>query len=210
MEDKKTPKHYIWSIAIILCIIPIMLWFFTKRPYIHHVGINSTSHAIANFCGLIGITLLSYSVILSTLFKGFENFGYLYRPHHLIGKIAAIFIISHPLLTSIRFFHTSFTSGLYLIFGDFDIELVFGKLALIGTIVLMLYALYIKTESKLWKFIHRWFFLIFLLAVLHVTFMPNDLNKNISLKIYIFSLMYSTIGFIVYKNFIRSLTKKSN
>lgn len=209
MENKRIYNRQIGLIAVILSGISVFLWFFTQKGYLSHFGINPTSKAIANICGLIGITLFSYSMVLATIYKKYEHFEYIYKPHHLIGKTAAFFMLIHPLLTSIRFFNRSIDGGLYFIFKDFEIPLLFGKVALFGTIILMLYALYIKTQPKLWIFIHRFFFLIFILAILHVTFLENDLNKNLFLKVYIFFLMYFTLGFVAYNNLIKKTTKKT-
>ncbi|MBN2479142.1 MAG: hypothetical protein JXA94_02845, partial [Parachlamydiales bacterium] len=144
-----------------------------------------------------------------TLFKSSKKFNYLYSPHHLLGKISAIFIIFHPFLLSVRFFYRSFQRGISFIFHN-HLGVIFGEIALVGTILLIVLSLSKKLPKNFWKFFHKLFLLIFILIICHILFTKNDLLKNISLKIYIYSIMFGSLGYIIYEKIRKKISKNIN
>jgi predicted ferric reductase len=208
--DNSKKNVLVWLSATLLIAVAIILWFFTNDPYIKRFDLNSLSKSIANILGLIGIILFSFDITLSTLFKGYAKFAYLYKPHHLTGKMVAISIILHPLFQSVRFFNSSLKNGLNFLFFNFQIPLILGKIALFGLIILMLFTLYIKTRPDVWRFIHKWFILIFILAIAHITFIDSDLSDNIYLKVYMLSISCFSLSLIFYKNIIKKYLSKNS
>src|SRR5689334_8364337 len=94
-----------WLVTIIIAIIPVGLWLLTQPTQWGTAKLVVEN--LGKLAGLSGLSLFAWSVILSArlkvfgrLFMGLDN---MYRAHHLIGCMALILLLIHPMLLTTRY-----------------------------------------------------------------------------------------------------------
>lgn len=175
-----------YLIIFLICFVTINLWFISKQnpTVIIQQPIVSLSQVIA----LLGIVLMSFTLLLSMRLSWVEDlFGGLdkaYDTHHLLGSIAFVLLINHPLLLAIKSFPSASVSLLYLLPGT-DLSYNFGIFALYTMIFSFIFMVFIKLPYHAWKMTHKVLGVTFLLGSLHTLYITSDVSSNFYLRIWI-------------------------
>lgn len=193
-------KRYSGIILItIFSVIPIVLWY----PYASFANSGATFLSIGQALALSGVVLFSINFILSGRFRFleplFEGLNRIYIIHHIIGAIAFIFLLYHPVFISLFYFQTlGLADTTNFILNITDLPLLFGKTALTIVITVLLITFFVRTriQYQVWKFIHKFMGLGLFFAALHVFFIPSTVSVNPTLKIYI--MFWVFLGFSSY------------
>lgn len=156
--------------------------------------------SFGQIAGLMGITLFSINLLMSSRIKFLENlFGGLnqiYRTHHLIGGFSFILMMVHPVLLAFSRLEVSFdyAKSLVTIGNDFAIDLGITSLLLIMGLLLITF--YTKLPYQIWRFTHKLTGVVFIIAVFHSFLVPSTISDNPILWWYMF--LISAIGILAY------------
>jgi predicted ferric reductase len=165
--------------------------------------------SLSQIFALIGIVLMAVSLLLSTRIRIVEDiFGGLdkvYRVHHLIGVVAFIMLVNHPLLLVVQSLPDYKLALNYMIPGP-DTSYNFGVFAQYFMILPFIFILLIKIPYNLWRYTHKLLGISFLFASLHAINISSDVSVYMPLRYWI--LFFIGIGLfsgiytlIFYKNF---------
>ncbi|MDG6221126.1 MAG: ferric reductase-like transmembrane domain-containing protein, partial [Candidatus Thermoplasmatota archaeon] len=142
------------AIVLGLCVFTILLWAFPAAgdslgPYV----------ILAKITAFGGIALLALNHILSlrarTLEVLFGGLDKLYHAHHLVGQIAFLMMVLHPVFLALnRFGSPQFNVFFYLVpMGNFGVAL--GIIALYATLALLMVTLVFKLRYHIWHLSHH-------------------------------------------------------
>ncbi len=165
------------SIAL-FTLLPVVVWLFSA-PFL----VNFTS--LGKVFGLMGMALFSINIILSArwrfLERVFRGQNQVYLKHHIIGGIALILLLFHPIFLTLNY---SPNRAIKLILGQSQSGVIWGTLALFLMMILLVLTFYLRPRYDLWKFTHKFLGAAYFFAVLHTQLISSDISINIFLKIY--------------------------
>jgi len=196
--------------VIIFTIIPILLWL----PFLSVSTLPSVFLSLGQIFALSSVVLYSINFILSTRLRFFEIFfgglNRMYIIHHIVGAVAFVLILFHPLFIALSYAFISIDAAVTLLWPSFDnLPVWFGIAALLVTIVLLFLTLYVKIEYDLWKKTHKFLGLGFFLVSIHVFLTKSFLDSNFPLKMYIYIFIVLAIFSFTYKTLLgRILVRK--
>ena len=163
-----------WVVAITPVFIVLV---FAPRPEVTSAGVLLDN--LGRLLGLVGISLYAWNLILSAripfIERQFGGLDKLYRVHHIIGGLAFIALLIHPLLITARYALISFASAYqFLIPNTEDIALQAGKVAVGGMVVVLFITFYIWVSHERFVWIHRLTGALFAVAVYHAFFVRGS------------------------------------
>lgn len=207
MSMRNRYLNYGWLITLIVAILPVVLWQIAM-PTPWDTAKNIFEN-IGRLAGLAGIALFAWNVILSArfkiynrLFKGLDN---LYRAHHIIGSIALILLLIHPVMITYRYFLSSPISAYEFIKPNLASPFrILGNLALFAMLGLMIITLYIKVRYEWFIIAQRLLGLVLFIGAVHAVFVGgSNLGANngiLSLQIYFAVLIGLALFVYVYRS----------
>lgn len=154
---------------------------------------------------LIGTVLFCWTFVLSSRVKFLEKiFGGLdkvTKTHHIIGGIAFVLLINHPILLALSVLPNFSMASQYLFISD-NIIYNYGVTALYLMILLLFLTLIIKLPYHIWIKTHDFFGVVLFFASLHIFFINSEVSRNIFLRIVIFINLGIGMYFYIYKVFL--------
>ena len=124
-------------------------------------GKTVSLYSFGQISGLIGLVLMSCSVVLGARIKFLEDYFYsqnkVYTNHHYIGISSLVLILLHPVLLTIKFINGSFQ---YIEVSD-SLATSFGVMAFWLMLFLLLVTFYKKVNYKNWYFTHKFLSLVY-------------------------------------------------
>jgi len=198
------------NLIIILAVIPFFIWFFMLPITDRFLSFPTILRSLGQITGLLGMTLLSINFILAARFKFldklFNGLNRVYIKHHLVGAIAFCLLLFHPTFLIIQYLFFSLKASFNFIFSFQDLAIIFGELALLVFIVLMVITFYLNFKYQNWKNTHKYLGLVLFIGLGHMLLIPSDISNNLFLRYYliiltilgIYSYLYRTI-FSVYE-----------
>ncbi len=193
-----------WPLLIVICLFPAALWF-TGSPVGDRFDTPvHTLYSIGQIAGIIGLTLYSFNLLLSTRIKFFEDlFGGINKvfiAHHLIGGVALIMLLIHPLALSLRMIPSGIHEAALLFVPQLsNLPVAYGIIALYGTIILLILTFYATMPYRIWLLTHKFLGAFFFLAGLHVLLTPNALTEHHALRNYLLGFCVLGILAFVYR-----------
>lgn len=184
-------------------LMPTLLWSLTNP-----VGLGGSAwqfvDAMGRLLGIWGTCLYAINLILSTRWRWTEGlFGGLnrvYIAHHLIGGLAFIALLFHPLFLAIRRLEDSLIYATRLLIPGNKFATDLGFIALGGLIFLLIMTYYIKPPYNIWKFTHKFLGVFFGIAALHIFLAQStDIESNILLKLYSLILVLGGLFAYLYR-----------
>jgi len=183
-----------WLLLTGLIIVPFALWA-TFQPLGERFGTTYlTLTSIGRLVGIASMVCFSLNIILTARLKFIETlFGGLnkvYIAHHIIGGLALVVILTHPLVLALRTMTVSpHDAALQLLPFTTDTMMTVGILSLWLFITLMILTLYVKLPYKTWLLTHKFMGLVLLGIIIHILLGSNDINADVRLKAYSWGLM---------------------
>lgn len=160
---------------------------------------------LAQATGLATSLLISWNFILATrtqfLEKIFGGLDKVYMYHKIIGNLAFIFAISHPIFLILGSLPYNLTQ-LYLIPSPSNVPYGLGIVSLYLLITLISITIFIDLPYKLWKKTHEFIGLVIILGGLHSVLVSSDISFYLPLKIWMVFWNLIAIIAYVYKRFI--------
>lgn len=168
---------------------------------------------LAKISGLLGSVLISWNFILATrnflIEKLFGGLDKVYKIHNIIGNIAFILVIYHPIFLIINSLPFNLTKT-YLIPNITNIAYTSGMLALYSLIILVILTIFAKLSYKLWKKTHELMGLVIIFASIHSLLITSDVSIFLPLKIWIIAINIIAILAYAYKRFFYYIYKPKN
>jgi predicted ferric reductase len=151
--------------------------------------------------GLLGFTLMATVIILAArlrfLERLFMGLNQVYIKHHILGSVAFILLLVHPLVLTIRYLAISTQTAAQSLLPSFNLwPETLGTISLLIMMVLLIITFYLAWRYQTWKFSHRFLALAFLIAFLHVAFITSDISQSLSLRVY--TLIFGGLALITY------------
>ena len=193
-----------WPLLILLCSLPLIEWIVNKPLASRFDGVVLSMLSIGQVMGIIGLTMFAFNLLLTTRVKWFEDlFGGLNKvfiAHHIIGGLALIFLLAHPVFLVLSLVPSGIhEAALLLVPQTNNLPVASGIFALLGLIALLFVTFYTKIPYRIWLITHKLLGPVFLLATLHVVFTPNGLSNDILLKYYMLGLCVLGLGAYAYR-----------
>ena len=191
-------RHNIGNYVIIgLTLIPLLFWY----PHANVSGVNNIFLAAGQVLGLMGSVLFSLNFMLSArlrfLEKYFGGLNRIYIIHHIIGAIALIFLLYHPVMISLFYLPLSVVAAAKILFaGPSNVPVFLGLTALAVLIIALILTFFIKLPYQIWKLSHKFLGLSLFLASLHIYLIPSTVSVSLPLRIYILGI--SVVGIAAY------------
>jgi predicted ferric reductase len=193
-----------WSALALVNIIPIIIWLLIEPVTIRFLNLNSTLTSLGQIFGLLGFSLFATVIILSARLKFLENYfnglNRIYINHHLLGGIAFILLLFHPLWLAAKYaVYSSYAAAIFLL-----PDLTFPAKSLGGSslglmIILLTITFYFSFKYHIWKISHKFLALAFVLGFIHMLLIPSDVSRHTSLRLYLIVLAIITFAVIIYR-----------
>ncbi len=196
-----------YTILVLCCANTIAFWLLGKEDLSTIISqpLLATSQALS----LLGLILTAIALLFSTRVAILEDiFGGLdsdYFLHHILGGVAFLCLINHPLFLVVHYLPFYKLALFYVIPGsDFSYNL--GLAALYTMIFSFVFIGFVKISYSAWLWSHRLLVVSFLLGALHTMYVTSDVSHNILLRVwtYVFIVigMLSSIYILfLYKKF---------
>ena len=218
-----------WLITIGICLLPVLLWLRLYPPGDLFSGYFTTLTNLGKIAGLLAVTAYALNFIYATRLRLLEDwFGglnKLYVAHHLLGGLALIMMLLHPLLLSAALAKDALPEAARLLLPDgllplgalFDSAadqhnmvrrewaILMGGLAFLGTIVLLVITFYAKVSFEFWLKSHRLLGVAFLLAGLHVALNISDPQRSLPLKLFLLAIIALGLAAFVYRTLLGNI-----
>ena len=197
---------------VFFVVLTIAIWFYVRigTPKFNDYGL--ITHSIGQLAGLVGLTLFAITFILTTrlkfIEKSFDGLDKVYKTHHLIGAIAFVILLFHPILLVLKFIPANVMQAMVFLFPS-TLPVNLGIIALLSMTLLIILTLYIRMKYQNWKLSHKLMGLVFFIALLHIFLITTDIMFYPILKYYM--ILIASIGSIsyIYGSFLKSKIKKS-
>lgn len=148
---------------------------------------------------------MSLTLLLSTRLKLIESlFGGLdkvYFTHRILGSLAFVYLINHPLLVAIQSLPNFKMSLLYLLPGK-DLTYDLGIFSLYLMILAFIFIVFIKLPYHLWKLTHQALGFSFLLGSAHALLIPSDISSFLPLRLWVGLFIIVGLASAVYITFL--------
>jgi predicted ferric reductase len=181
---------------ILLTLIPIIIWSLIIPISFRFINLDIATTSLGQILGLLGIVLFSINLILASrpkfLDRYFWGLNKVYDYHHGIGAIAFSMILFHPLFLVFKYVRFSLKEATYFFISP---DFIFGKIALILMIVLIVLTFYIRIKYNHWKISHKFMTIVFGFVLLHTFYISSDVSRNDFLRYYI--LVIGLIGLLL-------------
>lgn len=197
--DNKTKKTLGWATLLVLSLIPVFLLFFLGPEANSFSSYSDITHTFGEIFGLVGMAMFALTFVLSTRIKVIENiFGGLdkvYIVHGILGGMALILILFHPIFLVLRFIPSNISTAAKYLLPSSYWAVNFGIIALLGLILLLSITLFTRIRYNQWKFSHEFLGVVFILAVLHIFLVRGVASRdNIFEGYYLYAGIVSFIG----------------
>lgn len=206
IEMRKVP---VFLVIILLFLNTVNLWIASKSTLsiIWESPLTSASQLLA----LMGVVLMSVTLVLSTKMKLIENLlgglANVYKIHHIAGSAAFIFLLNHPLFLATQVLPQTKIAALYL-FPSSNTAYNFGIAGLYLMILAFICMVFMKLSYKAWKSTHKLLGPAFILASVHVLLAKSDVSYFFPLRIWIgFFILLGIVSAIYTLFFIKDFRK---
>lgn len=198
-------KSIYLSIFILPVIITVFLWFLSK-PEASIISRNPLQ-SMGQISALIGFTLLSLTIFLTTKFvfldKFFHGLDKIFHIHKIAGSIAFILLINHPLFFVASDLPNTALAKLYLLPGA-DVSYTLGVISLYLFFASFIFIVFIKLPYHISRASHQILGLAFLIGGVHSLLISSDVSRFFPLQVWILLLFILGIVSCVYSIFFYS------
>lgn len=190
-----------YYIVALLTVIPLVLWTQTEMFPYKFTDISSSFTSLGQLAGLSGLALFAQALLLSLRLKFYERlFGAMnrvYIAHHLVGGLAFLFLMVHPLLLLMGYWQISLDLAVSFILPGTDWTVNLGRVALLSLMLLLVITYYIDLPYQLWRFTHKYLGFVCFLGGLHGLFVSSDISTEPLLRGYMVGLCgIALVGYV--------------
>ncbi|MDD5289920.1 MAG: ferric reductase-like transmembrane domain-containing protein [Patescibacteria group bacterium] len=205
-------SFFIWTILfLVLAGIPFILWILAIPLSVRFTTTINIWRSLGQICGLVGLSFLVGNIILSSrakfLERWFSGLNFVYLKHHWLGTLAFCLLLVHPLALAYRFVSRSLKAAAELLIPSFhNLPVLFGIVALLGLMFLLVLTYFFRPSYQRWLFSHKFMVLVFVLTYPHILLVPSDVSAFLPLQLYYYLLGILAVVGIIYR---LQMTKKA-
>ncbi len=196
----KTKAKVGWTGLIFFSFLPLLFWLDMKSVKVRFSDASSTFTSLGQMSSLIGVSMYSLTLILSGRFSFLEDFfggmNKIYIAHHILGGLAFVLLLIHPLFLAVTYGLNSLKSAALFLLPGSDWTINLGIISLYSTMILLILTFFIKLPYQIWRFTHKFLGAAFFVGAMHGILMPSDISKNLALRVYMLTIM--SAGFLSY------------
>ncbi len=153
------------------------LWYF--KGFFHQVN------SVGSIFGAASFFLFSFSFLFITKWKKLEDWlgglDKVFRFHQFLGKIGYSCLIVHVLTFSLKWARWGLSSYfLYLLPVHHRFSINLGSYAFIFMTLILAITIFKLLSYHLWKMLHKWMSVVFLISFLHFFFSEKAIGSNLS------------------------------
>lgn len=189
-----------WWFLGLFVLVPILIWIGNVSLALKFRSLVTTYTSIGQLTGLIGMVLFAESLFLSARWKWFEFFfqgmNQVYIAHHMVGGLALIFLLMHPIFLALVYAKISYTEAVTFLLPGTDWAINLGIASLYGLIALLILTFFVALQYEIWLKTHKYLGFVFFLGGLHSFFVESDISRIPALKWYM--LIISAASLIAY------------
>lgn len=200
---KKFSGNLIWHAAGVIAAIPVFFWLF-MLPLATRFGTGfAFFSSLGQLTGLVGMTWFSLNMILSARLRFFDRvfkgLNRVYVAHHLIGGVAFILLLFHPVFLAARLAIASVRSAALFLIPGSNLPVDLGIYGLGVMMILLVLTFFAVLRYHIWKFSHKFLGLAFFLGGLHSLFIASDISRNAGLRAYMLTLAVLGLAAYLYR-----------
>jgi predicted ferric reductase len=190
-------------------LITLLIWIGSKAWY--GDWFENAFKYPAKISSLTATVMMCWCIVLSarnrTVERYFGGLDKVYQIHKRLGKWSFFIILLHPIflaldrLPDVRSFLRAFWLQLPLL-GEKEVGTNLGVLSLLAMMVPLIPTLWIKIPYHIWKKVHEWFGVVFMLIVAHIFMVDADIAKYPLLCVWMYALMLIALASFVHIRFL--------
>jgi predicted ferric reductase len=198
------------SLIAVVCLIPLVLWARAAPLGPRFTDAATSVRSVAVLCGLAGLVAFSCNLVLggrvAVLEIFFGGLDRMYRIHHRVGLVSYNLLLAHGglMLLSVTA-ADSLEAAVRLVLSTTNWTVTLGALALLGMIFVMSMSLYADVNHEVFLWLHRFFGLVYLLAVVHVFRTPGTKALSPALTVYLATFVLAGIAAYLYRSLLGDL-----
>lgn len=198
-----------WQAVGVTVAITTALWLGAKSGVgeIVNGGWTSSSQILS----LIAVVLMAWSLVLATRLSIFEDwFGGLdkvMRAHHLLGAVALVLIINHPLFLVVEALPNKEAAARYVWLSN-NVSYNWGVGALYGLIIVLALTLVVRLPYHFWLKTHDLIGLVWIGATVHILTVNSDVSFFAPLRGWIIGVLAGGMAAYGYKVFFYNMMAK--
>lgn len=207
-------KNIGWFTIFAVSVVPIIVWARILPLSIRFLDINAVTTSLGQIFGLLGMTLFSVNLILSSRLKILDEYFYglnhLYIYHRFLGALSFCLLLFHPLFLVVKYIRFSLReAALFFVPSFANAPVGFGIIALSLMIVLLFITFFVWLKYQNWKLTHKFMVVVFIFAVLHAVYISSDISRDNFLRFYILGLAGLGLALGFYQAFLRNFFNKN-
>lgn len=176
--------------------LPLALWFMYEPP------IASIAY-LGKILGVFGLAAFTLALLLAIRIpaqeKIFGDLGQSYKFHQVIGTLSLITLLLHPVLLSWQYIQFSIKSAAIFLLPIGDLPKTLGIIGLIVMLVCIICTYYVRLPYHIWKKVHQYLALAFILGSLHSVLIIGDIQTMPLLKLLFVIFLGLGVIAIVYR-----------
>lgn len=190
-----------WIVLIVLSVMPVVLWMRSIPLEYRFTNLYSILGSGAQLTGLVGMSMFALAFIMSARLSALEDYfggmNKVYIAHHILGGLAFVLLLIHPLFSAIaRAINISPKAGAQLFLPSNDWSINFALIALGLMMVLLIITFFAKLRYQLWKLTHQFLGVAFFFGGLHALLISSDVSIDKPLRYYMLTI--SILGLVAY------------
>jgi predicted ferric reductase len=183
------------QILTIPTFITLSLWLLSKKGLLEMI--NDPLRSLSQIFSLIGLIYMMISLILSTRRRFVEDMvGGLdkaYEMHHLVGSLAFILLINHPLLLAIKALPQASLVSQYLFLGNY-LPYNLGIIGIYFMILAFIFMVFVKLPYHIWLRTHQLLGFAGIIGSVHAFLITSDISAFFPLRLWM--IMWMVLGSI--------------
>ncbi len=188
------------TLIIIMASLPVFLW----KPHAIFGTFSNDLRSIGQILGLVGATLFAINFLLSARLKIMEPFfgglNRIYILHHILGGLAFVLLLFHPLTISVSYMTFSVTSAAQILLPSTNnLPVLYGAISMALIITLLVITFYVPLMYDIWKLTHKFLGLALFFATLHIFFIPSTVSEDPILRSYMLGLSALALAAFCYR-----------
>ncbi len=194
---------YGMTVLAVVSLLPLLPWYFLGPVRGLALSYANITHSLGQIAGLVGMTMLALTLVLSTRLKLVEKLmgglDKVYVIHRIFGSIALMLLLLHPIMLVLKFIPSSMDLAARYLLPGHGISVDLGIIALAGLIILLGVTLYVNIRYHYWKMSHKFLGLFFIFAVLHIFLVRGAASRDYIFQgYYIFAGLVSAVGLMAF------------
>ncbi len=199
---KNKIKQTFGNLAVIFVIFfPVYIWATMMPLGLRFSAVSISMTSLGQLTGLVGMALFALALIFGARLKFLEDYfaglNRIYIKHHLVGSLAFVLLLFHPLFLVTKYLSISVgNAAAFLLPSMSNLPRTYGIISLAIMILLLALTFYGGLKYHVWKMTHKYLGLAYLAGFLHILLIQSDISRDLTLKL--FFIIISIFALAVY------------